>query len=566
MFLQEKTGCSFEEAKSTQKIWLLCDYCGSEFQKTKRHRIYSNSIIEKDSCGNKSCTTKKRNESTTLKHGENCFKEKFLDKARETNLEKLGVDNPAKSSFIKEKIEKTNIRKYGVKSYLQTKEKQIKSKITSKERYGTDHPAQSEIIKNKIIDTCMKNYGVMHHQQTNEWKEKIKIIVLEKYGVDNVMKSEEIKNKLKNILKEKYGVFYPLQNKNILNKMIITCNKRYGVDNYSQTKEYIEKYKETCIARYGVDHPMKYDEIKMKSLNKRLEIYGTLTPNLGKEQKNIENWINSLHPSFTFKPNIDILNGKEIDMFDEKLGIGVEYSGLLWHNELSLEPRDSKYHYNKYKNCLNKEIRLITIFEDEWILKNNQCKNMLKSILGVNAIKVMARKCMVKEVDKKIFKDFCEEYHLQGSNNLGLYFCGIYYKDELLGVMSIGKHHRKNDITLDRLCFKENVSVIGGANKLFSKCLEWVKLNGYKKIISWSDNRWSQGNIYKILGFKLDKILPPDYSYVDMKRKYTRISKQSQKKSNTNCPKDKTEREWAIQNNLGRIWDCGKIRWVYDFI
>jgi hypothetical protein len=43
-----------------------------------------------------------------------------------------------------------------------------------------------------------------------------------------------------------------------------------------------------------------------------------------------------------------------------------------------------------------------------------------------------------------------------------------------------------------------------------------------------------------------------------------RISKQSQMKCNTGCPKDISEKEWALQNGLSRIWDCGKVRWVFN--
>jgi hypothetical protein len=61
----------------------------------------------------------------------------------------------------------------------------------------------------------------------------------------------------------------------------------------------------------------------------------------------------------------------------------------------------------------------------------------------------------------------------------------------------------------------------------------------------------------------LDKELGPDYSYINLKKPYYRLSKQSQKKSNTNCPEDKTEYEWAIENGLARLWDCGKKRWKF---
>jgi len=82
--------------------------------------------------------------------------------------------------------------------------------------------------------------------------------------------------------------------------------------------------------------------------------------------------------------------------------------------------------------------------------------------------------------------------------------------------------------------------------------------------LSWSDNRWSDGSVYKKLGFTLDEHLKPDYTYVSLINPKRRISKQSQKKSATNCPPEITELEWANTRGLARIWDCGKTRWVFQ--
>ena len=135
-----------------------------------------------------------------------------------------------------------------------------------------------------------------------------------------------------------------------------------------------------------------------------------------------------------------------------------------------------------------------------------------------------------------------------------------------MGVMSLGRHHRQsatNHVVLDRLCFAAGVQVVGGASKLLKRCVEWAATEGHEAIITWSDNRWSAGKIYQTLGFTLDEELDVDYSYVDL-RNGRRLSKQSQKKSASGCPADKTETEWAFERGLAKIWDCGKKRWKFD--
>lgn len=131
----------------------------------------------------------------------------------------------------------------------------------------------------------------------------------------------------------------------------------------------------------------------------------------------------------------------------------------------------------------------------------------------------------------------------------------------------MGKHQRQGhegEIVLNRLCFLDDVQVLGGASKLFHKCIIWAKKERYKAITTFSDNRWSVGNIYEVLKFKLKKILPPDYSYVDTNTTLKRVSKHSQKKSNTGCPEHITEFEWSKKKGLIPLWDLGKKTWIYD--
>ena len=97
---------------------------------------------------------------------------------------------------------------------------------------------------------------------------------------------------------------------------------------------------------------------------------------------------------------------------------------------------------------------------------------------------------------------------------------------------------------------------------MFSYAKKWAKLNGFEKIITWSDEMITEGRVYEKMGFKVERQYGPDYFYWDLKSNSYR-SKQSQKKSATGCPKDKTERDWCYENSIYRIWDCGKKRWSF---
>jgi len=209
----------------------------------------------------------------------------------------------------------------------------------------------------------------------------------------------------------------------------------------------------------------------------------------------------------------------------------------------------------------------LLIFSDEWQHRKHQCQNFIKSLNGVHDHKIHGRSCQVREIQAQLAKDFLEAEHIQGPNQLGVVYFGLFHSQELVGVMSLGRHSRQiseNRIVLDRFCIKSGIHVQGGASKLFSRCVEWGKRMKYDEIISFSDNRWTSGKIYETLGFSLEKEYKPDYCYVDTTSPTSRLSKQSQKKSSAKCPEGMTEFEWAELRGLKKLWDRGKKRWVYS--
>ena len=491
----------------------------------------------------------------------------ILKKTRETNMEKYGVEYIMQSPEIQEKSKITNLEKYGVEFITQLPETIEKTKRTNLERYGVEYATKLPEIKEKVKQTNIERYGVENKSKLPEFQEKIKQANLQKYGCKCCLQAPEIQKKSKQTNLEKYGVEHPTQSLKIQEKIKKTNLQQYGLEYAIGSPEIQEKIRQTNLEKHGYECCLQSPEIQEKIRQTNIQRYGSPYPQhkYGKTQKEIQKWLNSF--GFNFQSDYIVLNGKELDLYDENLKFAIEYCGLHWHHENSPQPRDKNYHESKYKKCKDQDIQLITIFEDEWLNNKEIIKSVILSKLGIFNKRIYARKCIVKEISKKEFTDFCNQYHVQGGNSLAKVCLGLFYEDELIGVMDLGNHHRKktkDEMVLTRLCFKAGYQIIGGASKLFNACINWCKNNGIKKIISWSDNRWSNGSIYKNLNFQLEEELNADYAYVNIDNPKQRISKQSQMKNKTNCPKDKTEKEWALENGLSRIWDCGKIRWNFD--
>src|ERR1017187_10222451 len=209
-------------------------------------------------------------------------------------------------------------------------------------------------------------------------------------------------------------------------------------------------------------------------------------------------WVKSIYPDAIDHTKLD--NNKQLDIYLPDLKVGIELCGVYWHSEEFLE---KKYHYDKMLAAQSQSIRLITIFDNEWMDRQEQVKGFLLSFIKKANTTIYARKCEIKEVDRKVARKFLDDYHIQGAAYSIVYF-GLYYGDELIGVLSGGRHHRsgsKTELILDRMCFKTNISVVGGASKLLCHLKEYAQANGYESIKSWSDNRWSEGNVYGKMGF-----------------------------------------------------------------
>ena len=250
------------------------------------------------------------------------------------------------------------------------------------------------------------------------------------------------------------------------------------------------------------------------------------------------------------------------DVFVPSKNFAIKFNLNHLVSEYQLSPLEArKKQYNSTIACRKLGIRLFHIFENNWELRSIQIMNFIKSIVGKSAERIMARKC---SLDCSNATQFVEKNHIQGSLSYVKCFFNLNFRGHLVASMTASNHHRQNiegnPVVLSRLCFLDGVTVQGGATRLFKQFKEWAKKQKYTHIVSWSDNSWTEGRIYDILGFELIRDYGPDYFYWDMANNCY-VSKQSQRKSATGCPKEITERDWCYERGLRRIFDCGKKLW-----
>lgn len=249
----------------------------------------------------------------------------------------------------------------------------------------------------------------------------------------------------------------------------------------------------------------------------------------------------------------------ELDIYIPEHNFGIEYNGLYWHSEAS--GKDRNYHLRKNMFFQNLGIQVLHVFEDEWNQNRSGVQNLILSRLSITQ-KIYARKCNTQRLDRKDAVAFFSENHIQGGNINGFLFVGCFFENVLVGAMSFGMHHRgTGEVVLNRMAFQRGITVVGGASKMLNYALDFLPPKT-RSIISWSDNSYSSGNVYKKIGFHLDGELPPDYSYLVNNR---RVAKQkcTKKRLKAKGAIGNTEKEMASYLKYYRIWDCGKKRWVF---
>jgi len=259
-----------------------------------------------------------------------------------------------------------------------------------------------------------------------------------------------------------------------------------------------------------------------------------------------------------------IIKPQELDIHIPDHNLAIEYNGLFWHSSYSLESEDKDYHLIKTNLCKEKGIQLFHIFENEWEDPNKQeiWKSIIKNKLGKSS-KIFARKCKIKEIASKETKEFLENNHLQGSC-LSSINVGLYYEDELVSLMTFGKSrfNKKVDWELLRFCNKINYSVVGAASRLFKNFLK----EHTGSIVSYADMRYSDGRLYRNLGFKFRHESNPNYFYwKDELILESRIGYQKHKLNDKleEFDENLTETENMYNNGYRKIYDCGNQVWIF---
>jgi G:T-mismatch repair DNA endonuclease (very short patch repair protein) len=426
---------------------------------------------------------------------------------------------------------------------------------------------QNEKLKMVSKETSLKKYGVEHHSKTKDFREKIKRIspfknkekikqaIFDKYGVDNVSKLPEIKAKS--------------------TKTFIENNRRVDLN-----KEEFLKFKHNdSLDLLGLANKFSWSTVSLTQPRKYARLFNIeYTNTISNYELEIVNFIKSIYSGEIIIHDRKILSGLELDIYLPEYKLAIEFNGSYWHSynsidkfNISRKQSDKTFnknrHIEKTELCEHNGIHLLHIFEFSWLHKKDIWKSIIRNKLKKNT-SVYARKCEIVLLDIKTEKKFLIENHLQGYSGSSIKL-GLKYNDEIISVMTFGKprFNKKYNFELIRFCNKINISVVGGASKLFKYFIKNYFQNN-SRIISYGNRIFSSfPNIYEKLGFKYLYKTQPNFFYVKNNDVYNRQKFQKHKlkelKNFRISDISKTSHEILNENGYRIIWDSGNT--VYEF-
>jgi very-short-patch-repair endonuclease/Zn finger protein HypA/HybF involved in hydrogenase expression len=278
----------------------------------------------------------------------------------------------------------------------------------------------------------------------------------------------------------------------------------------------------------------------------------------------IREFLTSLNAEVTIEHRFDS-SRKFFDVALPEAKVVIEYNGNYWH---SSERIASSAHLEKTRIAEANGYRCIHIRSDEWENKRTAVEYLLKSAAGKVSEKVYARKTKVVKPSKLEASRMLDTYHIQGAVLHGDFY-GLEEDGQLVAVMVFSRNtssrrEKASDSHVELTRYVTCKQVVGGFTKLLNTFLkdnpEVVTVSSY------SDVRIFQGGVYEKAGFVKMHTTPPDYMYLEKDRLYHKANYQKSKlakRFGAAACEGKTERQITEEQGIYRVYDCGKVKWLY---
>ena len=257
-----------------------------------------------------------------------------VQKMKDYYMRTLGVPYPLMSKDIQKKTQ-DSIRKNNGGLGFQSKRINEKIKETNKNRYGNEDIAKTEYWRNQVKSTCNMKFGSDTPFGSQQIQEKCQKTFMRKIGVSYPLMSSEIQNSLREQMVSTHGGL-GLSVQDIKQKVMNTCVEKYGVEWYTQSNDYHKnkhhKYKSEKYPGFTFDSTW---EIKVYEFCRDNNISIEYQPTISFEYK-YDGRIWTYHPDFRINDKIYEVKGDQFFRINESTGkeeMFLPYRNPDWSDE-----------------------------------------------------------------------------------------------------------------------------------------------------------------------------------------------------------------------------------------
>ena len=450
---------------------------------------------------------------------------------------------------------------------------------------GRLHLVLENLPKCEVCNNKIKSYfnGVLKTCGSDECVKTAKSLSMKSKKRPRSEKQKQfIRNNLQNFLhksketiKKKYGVDNPYQIKSVIEKArdghkrhikttetkrnlqnIENLSTRFGikVENIESTNSKWITY--TCECGFSEEKTFyTLTNRKQKTGNSCAKCSGVLNGSI--EQKKLFDFVNTF--VYAEQNNRKILAPYEIDIWIPSLNLGIEYNGIFWHSNRNVEESNRYYHQEKALEAKKRGIKLIQVWS-HWDLE--KIKNIILHHLN-QSTKIYARNTVFSRIDKKDAYNLLKDWHLDESIPAKDAFA-LYYKDEPVSIVLIGKSRFAEETELLRFASKPGFSVVGGLSKLIKNSMDELRID---KLTSFARLEFT-GNAYEKAGAKLISITPPAENWINLKtgKILSRLAVQKHKLKNLleTFDENLSAHKNLEMNNWRVFWYAGNQKFVFS--
>lgn len=406
-------------------------------------------------------------------------------------------------------------------------------KETVNERYGVDHPSQLPATQEKYKQTSLERYGTDNYAKTDECKERIRVVSQEKYGTDNPSQ-RTLPPQAYTLLKDK--------------DLFTAYLGRLAHDLFTLPSAAVVQQE------LGISNKTLYNYLDRYKLR---HMIGTT---ISAMEADVCFFLNELGVEYVRNVRNLLTNRQEIDIYMEEFKFGIECNPAYTHNvdkethyDVNKGVKKKDYHQKKSLNATNRGIQLMHIYDYEWYDEKKQ--PIIKALIAHRVGKIkktyQAQDLKVCKVSAITARIFLERNHTEGYREAAVTY-GLYNtQGDLLQLMSFNPKDSMRVYELVRFATLCNVSIVGGASKLFNT---FLTINKPTHVVTFANLDKTYGTTFQDLGFAYTRLMEPTAIWVDPHTFETVGAMASTSNEAKTALKDK---------GYTRVYNAGSILYVY---